>query len=517
MAQVAFDAEDRAFGEAIEAICYVNPFSRERQELERRALGGLYQDVADAWALGPGHQNKNLEPLKQKAGAFIERVGPRLARVSGAERQLFGAALRFFSYYEFRDTFHTLVAEAQEARFSQRKVNAFGKFQQRVHALLPRPELIPELFGSLEHLFAVEFQVHRAFQRIFETIVGASSAAQRLRERVWESVFTFDRRRYERGLYRRMHRINTLIVGPSGTGKELVARAIGLSRYVPFDRGSARFEEEIADTFLAVNISALSPSLVESELFGHKRGSFTGAIQDRSGFFEVCPEHGTVFLDEVGELSLELQVKLLRTLQAREFQRVGEVEVRRFEGKLVTATNRDLERELQSGRIREDFYYRLCADVVETPSLSAQLEDCPDDLDLLVSHVANRHFDPEDAAEIARSARRFIEEHLGLDYPWPGNVRELEQCVLNVAVRGVYRGRARVTDPSRAAELGKAFTDATLDVERLLDVYCTLGYAKTGSFSEAGRRLGIDRRTIKTRLDRDLLARLRVSSKNSGG
>src|SRR5690606_18779938 len=117
----------------------------------------------------------------------------------------------------------------------------------------------------------------------------------------------------ERSLYDRMHLMNTLIVGPSGTGKELVARAIGLSRFVPFDGKTCRFREETHESFLPLNLSALSPHLVESELFGHKRGSFTGAISDRAGFLESCPDEGTVFLDEIGELSEELQVKLLRT------------------------------------------------------------------------------------------------------------------------------------------------------------------------------------------------------------
>jgi DNA-binding NtrC family response regulator len=507
----AFDSEDLAFATAIEALCYINPFSKERQAIERQALGRAYKDVADAWALGPGHQNQNLLPLKEKTQVFVERVLPRLGNATEAELRLYGAAVRFYSYYEFRDVFIELADRAQEARFSQRRVTAFAKFQKRVTALLPRVELGRELFGSLEHMFSIEFQFHRAFHHIFGTIVGASQSAQRLREAVWESVFTNDMRRYERGLYRRMHRINTLITGPSGTGKELVARAIGMARYLPFDKGTARFEEEIADTFLALNISALSPSLVESELFGHKRGSFTGAIGDRAGFFEVCPEHGTVFLDEVGELSLELQVKLLRTLQTREFQRVGELEPRRFEGKLVSATNRDLAHEMNKGSVREDFYYRLCSDVIETPALRDQLADKPEDLALLVGHVARKHFDPEDALEIAKVAQDFIERKLGLDYAWPGNVRELEQCVLNVAVRGEYRGpgRTSLAPKSATSELGGAFLEATMDIERLLDVYCTLAYEKTASFSEAGRKLGVDRRTIKARLDRGLLARLR--------
>lgn len=506
-----FTSEDRAFAEAIDTLCYINPFSAERQGVERKALGHQYCDVADAWALGPGHRNKNLLPLKEKTQLFVQRLRPRLSEATGSELQLYGSAVRFFSYNEFRETFVALGDQAQEAKFSQRKVTAFSKFQKLLNALLPSAQVARDLFGSLEHLFALEFQFHRAFHHIFDTIVGASRPAQRLRECVWESVFTRDMRRYERGIYRRMHAINTLILGPSGTGKELVARAIGMSRYLPFDRGTTRFEEEIADTFFALNISALSPSLIESELFGHKRGSFTGAVSDRAGFFEACAEHGTVFLDEVGELSAELQVKLLRTLQTREFQRVGEVEKRLFEGKLVSATNRDLREEMARGSLREDFYYRLCSDVVETPALREQLADNPDDLGLLVSHVARKHFEAEDADEISAEAIRFIEERLGPEYPWFGNVRELEQCVLNIAVRGEYRGAggSPLQDEDVSAELSKAFLSASLDVERLLDVYCTLAFAHTGSFSEAGRRLGVDRRTVKARLDKALLERIR--------
>src|SRR5262249_54292501 len=153
--------------------------------------------------------------------------------------------------------------------------------------------------------------------------------------------------------------ITTLITGPSGTGKDLVAEAIGLSRYIPFDPKRQCFEEDFGGAFHPVNLAALPSELIESELFGHCKGSFTGAVQDRAGWLEICKGTHSVFLDEIGDLAPALQVKLLRVLQNRTFQRVGETTIRRFEGKVIAATNRDLGLEVQAGRFRRDLYYRL--------------------------------------------------------------------------------------------------------------------------------------------------------------
>ena len=212
------------------------------------------------------------------------------------------------------------------------------------------------------------FQIRRAFDLIFRHIVGASRPAADLRAAVWQSIFTHDMRRYRRSLYRRMHDVTTLITGPSGTGKELVARAIGLSRYIPFDPDREAFVGTIAGSFHALNLSALSPTLIESELFGHRKGAFTGALEDRVGWLESCPPHGTVLLDEIGEVDAAIQVKLLRVLQTREFQRIGETTPRAFRGKLIAATNRDLETAMHAGRFREDLLmnFRLCMVLIGT-------------------------------------------------------------------------------------------------------------------------------------------------------
>jgi transcriptional regulator with AAA-type ATPase domain len=193
------------------------------------------------------------------------------------------------------------------------------------------------------------------FWHIFDNIVGESMPIARLRAAVWQSIFTHDMRRYRRSLYNRISDVTTLITDPSGTGKELVARAIGLSQYIAFDAQRQCFSGDMTNMFLTLNLSALSPTLIESELFGHRKGAFTGAVADRAGWLEISPRNGTVFLDEIGELDAAIQVKLLRVVQSRVFQRLGETDERPFHGKIIAATNRDLAAEIRAGRFREDF------------------------------------------------------------------------------------------------------------------------------------------------------------------
>jgi len=195
-----------------------------------------------------------------------------------------------------------------------------------------------------------------------------------------------------------------LITGESGTGKEVVARAIHQSSA----RGSG--------PFVAVNCAALPGELLESELFGHIRGAFTGAVRDRVGRFELA-SHGTLFLDEIGDLPPLLQVKLLRVLQEREYERVGESVTRTARARIIAATNVDLRVALRQGRLREDLYYRLCVVPIEVPPLRQRREDIPALTAHLLSRVTAEH------GLIRRMSPQAM--RLLLDYSWPGNVREL--------------------------------------------------------------------------------------------
>jgi transcriptional regulator with GAF, ATPase, and Fis domain len=252
----------------------------------------------------------------------------------------------------------------------------------------------------------------------------------------------------------------------------------------------------------------LAPTLVESELFGHRRGSFTGAAQDRSGWLEICPAIGSVFLDEVGDIELSVQVKLLRALQTRTFQRLGESEPRHFQGKIIAATNRDLGEEIAAGRFRADFYYRLCSDMLRTPSLHEQLRESGDELRVLVRFIVERIIGDEETARVTDEVVQWVEQHLGAQYSWPGNFRELEQCVRNVIVRGEYHP---VQMPARGAheELTREVRAGSLTTEELLRRYTSLVHAQTDNIEETARRLDLDRRTVKGRIDAGLVRTFR--------
>ena len=357
------------------------------------------------------------------------------------------------------------------------------------------------------HTFACFRQIQRAFERIFRDIIGSSLPAAGLRAAIWQSVFTHDMRRYRRTLYARMGEFATLITGPSGTGKELAAMAIAGSRYLPFDERRLVFANEDADSFFPINISALSPTLVESELFGHRRGAFTGAIADRQGWLETCPGSGSVFLDELGDLDPAIQVKLLRVIETRTFHPVGSAEGMQFRGKLITATNRDLAAFISKGAFREDLYYRLCSDQIATPSLAEQLADSPGVLRELVNYMSVRVAGAE-AETLGREVMQWIETKLGENYPWPGNYRELEQCVKNVLIRRNYRpSRATTEDP--VEEFARSARAGALSADELLAQYVTIAYSRSGSYEKTARQLGLDRRTVKAKVDQGLLAKLR--------
>lgn len=508
-----FKPEERAFAELITGLCYSNPFSKQRVDLEKRALGDRYCAVSDAWSLGPGHRNKNLSPLTEQTRALLLSSHKRItAATSTTDRQLFGGLLRFWLFYRFNDELLTLAGHSIRPGFKDQKVALYAKFGAALAEFHPGCDVgLP----APAHLFALLFQLRRAFERIHQTIIGASGPARTLRARLWQSVFSHDMRRYERTLYDRMHEMPTLILGPSGTGKELAARAIGMSRYLPFNEKSECFVEEVADSFQALNIAALAPELLESELFGHSKGAFTGATSDRVGWLEGCPDHGTIFLDEIGELDGTIQIKLLRTLQTRELQRVGESKSRPFLGKVISATNRNLDEAIANGTFRQDFYYRLCADIVQTPQLAAQLKDRPADLEMLVTHVAGRLVNGDEVAAVTDQVCSFIRKKLGMDYPWPGNIRELEQCVRNMLIQGEYTPQALALggegDPGHgtASKLSRAFLAGEISADELLDTYTSWVFQKTQSYSETGRKLGLDRRTVKSRVNPALLRRFK--------
>jgi len=280
-----------------------------------------------------------------------------------------------------------------------------------------------------------------------------------------------------------------LIQGESGTGKELVAGAIHYN------------SERSKEPFIIVNCSALSESLLESELFGHAKGAFTGASTHRIGRLEEA-NHGTIFLDEIGELSPLVQVKLLRVLQERTIERIGESRQRRLDIRIITATHRDLYALVKEGKFREDLYYRLKVFPISVPPLRERKTDIP----LLVRHFCNR-LNRETEKNIQKIAPNAMQRLL--DYSWPGNVRELENAIEHAFV--LCNTRTILPDhlpleiremeyPSPATPLNVLTAIPTKPGPLTRELLTARLHESSWNKAEAARRLGISRTAVWKRM-----------------
>jgi DNA-binding NtrC family response regulator len=318
---------------------------------------------------------------------------------------------------------------------------------------------------------------------------------RKLRRALWDNVFTHDMRAYRDSLSNRMEDFSTLLFGETGTGKGEAAAAIGRSGFIPYLRDKRRFAASFRDSFIAINLSQFPETLIESELFGHKKGSFTGAIDHHAGVFERCNEHGALFLDEIGEVSTPVQIKLLRVLQDRTFTLLGSHEARRFAGRVIAATNRPWAELRAEGRFRDDFYYRLCSDVIQVPTLRERIADSPGELEDLVRVVVTR-IAGEQQGDLVSIALEAIRRDLPRDYAWPGNVRELEQAVRRILLTGRY-----ASDADAQANRDQQFSDLAragqLNARDLLGRYCAMLYRRLGTYAEVASRTGLDRRTAR--------------------
>ena len=331
---------------------------------------------------------------------------------------------------------------------------------------------VSALYDQRRRVRALEEQLLKDLE--FHGIVGKSPAML--------EVFDFARKVAR-------HYTNVLVVGQTGTGKELVARAIHQLSPVSAQR-------------LAVcNCSALVDTLLESQLFGHVRGSFTGATDTRPGLFEYA-NGGTVFLDEIGETSLAMQAKLLRVIQNREIQRVGSPEVKQINVRLIAATNRDLRAEVLAGRFREDLFYRLSSIQIRIPPLSERNEDVP----LLVQYFLKKYNEAygKHIPGLSRRAQAVLLQH-----PWPGNVRELENVISSACITatGDFIDLADLPEhmqhhPTPSSGCGEGWQPLSLEEVRRIHIQRVLEMCQ-GNRLRASHILGIGRTSLYRYLKRD--------------
>jgi DNA-binding NtrC family response regulator len=365
-------------------------------------------------------------------------------------------------------------------------MTAFGSIDQAVQAVkdgaydyINKPFKIDEMLLTIEKALEerrLRHEVSTLRQELrtryhFENLIGKSRAMQ--------EIF---------GLIEQVagSRSTVMVYGKSGTGKELVAKAIHYN------------SPRSARAFVAVNCAAIPAELLESELFGHEKGSFTGAIATKVGKFELATG-GSLFLDEVGSMRLDLQAKILRALQEREVERVGGTRTIKIDVRVIAATNRDLKKAVEEGTFREDLYYRLNVVPITLPDLKDRQEDIP----LLANHFVQKFAQESNPAirEISKEAMAVLMSHA-----WPGNVRELENVIERAVTLGHGPAVLSADLPPHLAgganPLERALTkDATLeDLER--DYIAMILQRTKGHQIRAATILGIDRRTLYRKIRR---------------
>jgi Nif-specific regulatory protein len=365
-----------------------------------------------------------------------------------------------------------------------------------------------------------QLEKHRSFLQVVATLVAGHVAARRVAEKERQALEeeNFSLRRELEGVYRPENIIGNsramrsvylkisqvapgfttvLIRGESGTGKELVASAIHYS------------SPRKSRPFVRVNCAALNEQLLESELFGHEKGAFTGAVQGRIGRIEQA-EGGTLFLDEIGDFSPTVQVKLLRVLQEREYERVGSNLTRKADVRIIAATNRDLEREVEAGRFRHDLFYRINVFPIHLPALRERREDI-----LLLADFFTAKYAERMKKKVRRISTTAI--NMMMAYHWPGNVRELENCIEYAVLLcrdGVIQGSSlpstlQLPHAKTLREMGTL----RLKVENLeRDLIADALKAHSGRVTLAAKELGITERMLRYKMKH-----LHVDNKRSAG
>ncbi|HEX6318071.1 MAG TPA: sigma 54-interacting transcriptional regulator [Burkholderiales bacterium] len=480
-ARAALSRSDREFFTTLADVVFGNPFTAERAALILRLVPGA--KIVDL-ARDPEALVRVVEPRLQPW-----RDGARLLRLPAEERRALEAAFLYVWYH--RSIPHIDPHIERQARQGGEP--------------LPLPfadEVIGELVRSgfphegTARYFALFFQLRRGYYFIQRLLAGECESMRRLREALWNNLFTHDMRGFDAALWSRMEDFSTLLLGETGTGKGQVAAAVGRSAFIPYLPEQRRFAANFTETFIAINLSQYSESLLESELFGHRKGAFTGAIDHHQGVFERCSPHGALFIDEIGEVTIPVQIKLLQVLQERTFTPVGGREKKRFSGRVIAATNRRLEDLRREGRFRDDFFYRLCSDVIEVPTLRQRIAESGAELEHLVRRLLER-IAGERADTLLPQVLEALERDLPRGYPWPGNVRELEQALRRILLTGRYVPQATEGAAPEDEALAEKVRAGALTADELLARYSAMLYRRLGSYAEVARRTGLDPRTSR--------------------
>lgn len=476
--------EEWHFFEDVARAAFANPFGETRADLDR-AISGVATGSSSGEALMAviDRIGERMEAMKRQGTADLKLY-------NDARKEVIRSVFLFHIFHRHADEFDALIQEQVQDGNQPSRV----AFSRDVLGAL-------RSFGFSEEesvrYFGVFYQLRRAYYFIKQGLVGASPSMRLLRKHLWNCVFTHDMRLFESRLWNRMEDFSVLLLGETGSGKGSAASAIGFSGFIPFDPVKNCFAESFMRNFVAINLSQYSEGVLESELFGHKKGAFTGAVENHEGLFSRCAPHGVILLDEIGDIGTPVQIKLLQVLQERVFFPVGSHEAKRFSGRIIAATNRPLDELRRQGKFRDDLFFRLCSDEIVIPPLRTRLREDPHELDVLLTSILSRLSGQSSPRECAR-IKEILLHDVGGDYAWPGNVRELEQAVKRIILTGHYHGKdAKKQEDGKADRFAAGVEKFSLDAEGVLSEYCAAIYRRFGTYEDVARITRLDRRTAK--------------------
>jgi DNA-binding NtrC family response regulator len=475
---------DKEFFRMIAEAAFSNPFTEHRLEVDRKIVGA---DDTVCW-------EDMLEPLLRKLGDNLhelQRSGEIIIDRDGNEDiRAIGISILFHVFHKYAERFDQLIEE--QIRLDDESCRA-------PFAMKCMEDMVDFGFDRDDacRYVGIFYQIRRAYYFIHTSLVGDSPCMKKLRSQLWDNIFTHNIAWYERCLWNRMEDFSTMLLGETGTGKGAAATAIGRSGYIPFHPATQKFAESFTRAFVSINLSQYPESLIESELFGHRKGAFTGAIEKHEGVFSRCSAHGSIFLDEIGDVSIPVQIKLLQVLQERTYSPVGSHDKLRFKGRVIAATNKSVDQLRREGAFRDDFYYRLCSDIITVPPLRQRIRETPRELEVLAGHLLQRICGPELGLPIVQK----LKEDIGRNYAWPGNVRELEQAIRRIMITGTYDGDQN-SEGKDEVLLSQAVEAGNLTAKELVEKYCCDLYETYGNYGEVARRTGLDWRTVKKNVGR---------------
>lgn len=483
MPKAKLKSEDKEFFSLVSKAAFANPFSEQRAELNRKISGRNY------YVPWREMEKEVIREIERRSAGLDEEGLARIGDFQGADRDLMEHVFLFTVFHYFIDKFDDLIRRQIDA--GQQPVTV--EFAEEGLSQLNDRGFSRE---DANRYFSLFYQIRRGYHFIDRGLIGTSDSMRLLRMNLWNNIFTHDINHYERYLWDKMEDFSTLLLGPTGSGKGAAAAAIGRSGFIPYDEKKNTFTDSFTRMFIPINLSQYAEALVESELFGHTKGAFTGAVSAHEGLFTLCGPHSSIFLDEIGDTSIQIQIKLLQVLEERVFSPVGSHNKLEFHGRVIAATNRSIDTLRVEGKFRDDFYYRLCSDCIIVPGLQQRVRENPAELDELIACTVQR-ITGHKAAELDRAVKEVIKSELGSDYHWPGNVRELAQCIRRVIIKRSYAGDKTVELMDETRKLAQGIQTGAMSAQSMLAAYCHILYTKHGSYQEVAHITGLDRRTAK--------------------